>query len=105
MCRMIGIKHFDYDKHKDILTGFLGLARDGKVLPGDSTGHTDGWGIGYYKNRKAVITKSGHSANIDRARILNILKTIQKNKYPDLTFTQVSLARDKQMKTFAPVQV
>ena len=62
MCRMLGLKNFEYGRHKEILENFLALADRGNVLPGDGPGHRDGWGIGYYENGQAVVHKSGGSA-------------------------------------------
>jgi predicted glutamine amidotransferase len=61
MCRMLGLKNFVFRRHREILENFFGLAEAGKTLPGDTPGHLDGWGIGFYKNGKAVVHKSGGS--------------------------------------------
>ena len=61
MCRMLGLKNFEYRRHKEILENFFQLAQTGKVPPGNAPGHCDGWGIGYYKNGEAVVHKSGGS--------------------------------------------
>src|SRR4030042_2976014 len=61
MCRMLGLKNFVFRKHREILENFFELAESGKTLPGDPPGHLDGWGIGYYKNGKAFVHKSGGS--------------------------------------------
>jgi glutamine amidotransferase len=58
---MLGLKNFEYRRHKEILEYFFTLAQTGKVPPGDTPGHRDGWGIGYYKNGEAVVHKSGGS--------------------------------------------
>ena len=82
MCRMLGLKNFEYARHKEILEDFLALADTGNVLPGSKPGHHDGWGIGYYENGRAVVHKSGGSAaeekedfrktcaRIDRTKVL-----------------------------------
>ncbi len=61
MCRMLGLKNFVFRRHREILENFFELAEAGKTLPGDTPGHLDGWGIGFYKNGKAVVHKSGGS--------------------------------------------
>mgnify|MGYP002395531696 CR=1 FL=1 len=61
MCRMLGLKNFEYRRHKEILEYFLALAETGKVPRGDTPGHLDGWGMGYYRNGQAVVHKSGGS--------------------------------------------
>ena len=66
MCRMLGIKNFDYARHKEILENFLMLADTGNVPPGSKPGHHDGWGIGYYENGRAVVHKSGGSAAAEK---------------------------------------
>jgi glutamine amidotransferase len=58
---MLGLKNFEYGRHKEILENFLTLADAGKVPPGDAPGHRDGWGIGYYQNGQATVHKSGGS--------------------------------------------
>jgi predicted glutamine amidotransferase len=94
MCRMLGLKNFEYDKHKEILENFLALADTGNVPPGSKKpGHHDGWGIGYYENGQAVVHKSGGSAaeekrdfwetcsSIGRSKI--ILVHLRKSSYTD----------------------
>jgi predicted glutamine amidotransferase len=61
MCRMLGLKNFVFQRHREILENFFELAEAGKSLPEDTPGHLDGWGIGFYKNGKAVVRKSGGS--------------------------------------------
>ena len=61
MCRMLGLKNFVFRKHRKILENFFELAEAGKSPPGNTPGHLDGWGIGFYKNGKAVVHKSGGS--------------------------------------------
>ncbi len=61
MCRMLGLKNFVFRKHREILENFFELATSGKSPPGDTPGHLDGWGIGFYKNGKAIVHKSGGS--------------------------------------------
>jgi glutamine amidotransferase len=58
---MLGLKNFVFQKHREILENFFKLAESGKSPPGDTPGHLDGWGIGFYKNEKAVVHKSGGS--------------------------------------------
>ena len=62
MCRMLGVKKFEYARDKEILENFLALADNGNVLPGSAPGHHEGWGIGYYENGRPVVHKSGGSA-------------------------------------------
>lgn len=92
MCRMLGLKNFEYGKHKEILENFFELAEAGDVPPGDEPGHCDGWGMGYYKNGQAVVHKSGGSvveekkdfwktcARIDHSKA--ILVHLRKSSWP-----------------------
>lgn len=80
MCRMLGIKNFDFGKHQQILVDFIELSRIGKVPEGNPPGHNDGWGIGYYKNNKATVIKSGNPIIKDKNKILKILKSIKRTK-------------------------
>jgi glutamine amidotransferase len=79
MCRILGIKNFSYNKHIELVENFYKLAHIGKVPPGNKPGHTDGWGIGYYRNSKPVIYKSGGSVIKEKstffAHIKNIVST------------------------------
>ena len=61
MCRLLGIKYFDFDAHKELVENFFTLSEKGKGYMGSSAGHKDGWGIGYYKEGKPCIYKSGAS--------------------------------------------
>ncbi len=61
MCRMIGIKRFSYEKHRDFLLALAGLAREGRVPDGAKPGHMDGWGIGYYRDGSAILHRSAAS--------------------------------------------
>ncbi|MFH1367851.1 MAG: class II glutamine amidotransferase, partial [Elusimicrobiota bacterium] len=76
MCRLLGIKNFNYDSHKDLLEAFFALAETGNVLPGSPAGHHDGWGIGWYGNGTAKTEKSGGPASKEKERIFGILKGI-----------------------------
>ncbi len=77
---MIGITNFDLRKHKDILEGFFGLAINGNVPPKNEPGHLDGWGIGYYKNNKPRVIKSGGSVVKESKRFFGSLKRIKSSK-------------------------
>jgi predicted glutamine amidotransferase len=74
MCRILAVKNFKFEAHKDVLNDFLNLAENGKVPPNNPAGHLDGWGIGYYQFGTAVTVKSGGSAVKEREKILNALK-------------------------------
>jgi predicted glutamine amidotransferase len=74
MCRILAVKNFKFEDHKDILADFLKLAETGKVPPNNQPGHLDGWGVGYYQFGSAVTVKSGGSAVKERDRILSALK-------------------------------
>jgi len=78
MCRILGITNFDYNTHFEILNNFIGLAETGNILPNNTPGHIDGWGIGYYRNNKPVIIKSGNSILKEKEKALNVLKKINK---------------------------
>jgi len=80
MCRMLGLKHFEYGRHKMILENFLALADTGNILPGDGPGHRDGWGIGYYKNGQAMVHKSGGSAAEEKREFCEICARIGHSK-------------------------
>lgn len=56
---MLGITHFDYSRHHEIVDRFCDLARCGTVMTGDPPGHADGWGLAFYKNGESIILKSG----------------------------------------------
>lgn len=87
---MIGITNFDYKKHKSLVEGFFRLAECGKILKGDSRGHTDGWGIAYYKNGRAVLHKSGGSAIEEKNRFIKIVEKAGKSKIMVLHFRKSS---------------
>jgi len=76
MCRMLGIKHFDYTKHRELVENFFKLAEIGKVPENSNPGHTDGWGIGYYKNDEAVVRKSGGSVIKEKSDFFETLGKI-----------------------------
>jgi glutamine amidotransferase len=59
MCRVIGITHFDYAKHEQIVSRFAQLAHTGMVMTGDPPGHEDGWGLACYRDGQLVLRKSG----------------------------------------------
>ena len=95
---MIGLTNFDWKKHKEILENFFKLAQTGKILPGNSPGHCDGWGIGYYKNGEAVIRKSGKSILREKRKFFDTLEGIahshilivhlRKSAWPETSTTQ-----------------
>jgi len=87
MCRMLGIKNFQYNKHKEILENFFELATTGKVQKGDPPGHLDGWGTGYYrsrfrrnKNNNAFVYKSGNSVVKEKKEFFKTLERISDSK-------------------------
>lgn len=59
---MLGIKNFDFIKHRVYIENFLYLAGCGRNLPEDRGGHQDGWGAGWYENGIAKAYKSAGSA-------------------------------------------
>ena len=61
MCRVLGITHFDYATHREIVARFCELARTGRVMAEDPPGHEDGWGLAFYRNGRLVVQKSGNS--------------------------------------------
>ncbi|HCJ66093.1 MAG TPA: class II glutamine amidotransferase [Elusimicrobia bacterium] len=86
MCRMLGIKNFDYQKHKKVIEEFFKLAQSGKTLPGNSPGHLDGWGIGYYQNGQAIVFKSGNSVVEEKDKFFKKIREIAKSKILILHF-------------------
>jgi len=78
MCRLLGIINFDFNTHKGLLDEFFGLAETGKILPGDTPGHKDGWGIGFYDKGIAKTVKSGLSAIEEKTRIFETLEKLDK---------------------------
>jgi glutamine amidotransferase len=80
MCRILAIKNFDYKTHEQVLLSFFGLSRTGKVPENNTPGHTDGWGIGYYKNNKPILIKSGNSIIDEQKKFFTALKQINKTQ-------------------------
>lgn len=80
MCRILGIKNFDYQIHKGVIEEFFKLAQSGKTLPGDSKGHLDGWGIGHYQDGQAIVFKSGNSVVEEKDKFFKKIKEIAKSK-------------------------
>ncbi len=80
MCRMLGIKNFEYQKHKDIIQKFFLLAEKGKVPPNNKKGHLDGWGVGWYENCKPKIYKSENSMTQEKEKFFNLIEKINKTK-------------------------
>jgi glutamine amidotransferase len=76
MCRILTITSFEYNKHVAFIDGFFALSSCGEVPPGNEPGHTDGWGIGYYKNGVAGVIKSGGSIIDEKAKFYSSLRTI-----------------------------
>lgn len=76
MCRLFGIKEFDLNTHRGILDAFLALAEKGNTLAEDPPGHLDGWGIGYYRDGKAIVHKSGGSLLDERGEYYDTLEKI-----------------------------
>ena len=74
MCRLLGIKNFDYETHKELVENFLTLAEKGKGYMGNTSGHKDGWGVGYFKEGKPFIYKSGTSIIKEKDAYFNKLK-------------------------------
>ncbi|MCX7956387.1 MAG: class II glutamine amidotransferase [Endomicrobia bacterium] len=72
MCRILAIKNFYKEKHQYIIDSFIKLAEKGKVPKGNTPGHLDGWGMGYYIENKSKIYKSGKS-------ILEEINILQEN--------------------------
>lgn len=80
MCRMLGIKNFDYQKQKDIIQNFFSLAENGKVPPNSSKGHLDGWGIGWYEDNQAKLYKSRKSIIEEKEIFFQQIEKIKKTK-------------------------
>jgi glutamine amidotransferase len=76
MCRLLGIKNFNFKKHAAALNEFLDLAESGKVPPNNSPGHADGWGVGYYRSGGAVTAKNGTSASGEMANVVGMLQEV-----------------------------
>ena len=77
MCRLFGIKNYDLNKHHKLLENFCELARTGNVMAGDPPGHQDGWGLGYYRDGKAVLHKSGGSLTEEKDVFFSALAQAQ----------------------------
>ncbi|AMV71551.1 glutamine amidotransferase [Desulfuromonas sp. DDH964] len=73
MCRVIGITHFDWSKHRTIIERFCQLARTGVVMAEDPPGHLDGWGLAFYREGRLVVHKSGASILDERERLFTLL--------------------------------
>ncbi|MDI6641191.1 MAG: hypothetical protein QME68_02650 [Elusimicrobiota bacterium] len=98
---MLGIKNFDYTLHKELLESFFKLAQVGKTLKGDTSGHLDGWGIGYYKNGEAVVHKSANSVIKEGKEFFEIVEKIVTSKVLIIHYQKIRLAWDKQSGKFA----
>jgi len=77
---MMVITEYDFKKHKEILDNFFKLSVTGMVPTKNAPGHLDGWGIGWYKNGKANIVKSGNSVVKEKEYFFNSLRKIGKSK-------------------------
>jgi glutamine amidotransferase len=77
---MLGLKNFVYQKHREILENFFELAEVGKIPPGNTPGHLDGWGIGFYKNGKAVVHKSGVSIVKEKQEFFETCERVKASK-------------------------
>lgn len=77
---MLGLKNFVFRKHREILENFFELATSGKTPPGDPPGHLDGWGIGFYKNGKAVVHKSGGSIVEEKQEFFESCEKVKTSK-------------------------
>lgn len=73
MCRVLGITHFNYSRHKQIIARFCGLARTGIVMAEDPPGHEDGWGLAFYQNGKLVVHKSGANLLEETDKVIRVL--------------------------------
>jgi predicted glutamine amidotransferase len=76
MCRLLGVTNFDYSAQKDIVDGFCGLARTGKVMAGDPPGHGDGWGLAFWDQGKLVVDKSGGNLIDEAGRVHDQLRRV-----------------------------
>jgi predicted glutamine amidotransferase len=79
MCRMVAITNFVFHEHREILKNFLKLARSGKVLPGNTPGHLDGWGMGYYRDGEPVVRKSGHSITEEKEEFYGLCEEVRES--------------------------
>lgn len=77
---MLGLKNYVFQKHQIILKNFFELAENGKTLPGDTPGHLDGWGIGFYKGGKARVHKSGGPVIEEKQEFFETCKRIRTSK-------------------------
>ncbi len=77
MCRMLGLTNFIFQRHKKVIENFFELARSGKFLPEDSPGHLDGWGIGFYRNGKVMVHKSGGSILKERREFFEVCRSVK----------------------------
>lgn len=77
---MLGIKNFDLELHRNIIENFFKLAQNGKTLPDDTLGHTDGWGIGYYRDGNAEVYKSKNSVLDEKGTFFEKVKLIKKTQ-------------------------
>ena len=80
MCRMMAVTNFKFDTHKEIIDNFFMLSRTGMVPPNNKPGHLDGWGIGWYKNGKSNVIKSGSSIIKDKNKFCIALRGIGSSK-------------------------
>lgn len=76
MCRLLGITHFNYQVHAQIVQNFCQLARDGRVMDGDDPGHGDGWGVAYYQLGQATVHKSALSLYDEQDRLHQLLARV-----------------------------
>ncbi|BCR04345.1 hypothetical protein DESUT3_14140 [Desulfuromonas versatilis] len=77
MCRVLGITHFDYSRHRNIVERFCELARSGMVMAGDPPGHEDGWGLAFYQEGRLVVHKSGINLLEETEKVHGILSQAQ----------------------------
>ncbi len=73
MCRLLGIRNFDFATHRQIIENFCDLARTGNVMAGDPPGHGDGWGMALHLNSRWEVHKSGRNLLEERGHVLNHL--------------------------------
>jgi predicted glutamine amidotransferase len=76
MCRILGIRNFDFRKHRELLENFARLADTGMVVRGWEPGHRDGWGIGWSRENRSFVHKSGNSILRDRKTYLEKLEAV-----------------------------
>jgi glutamine amidotransferase len=80
MCRMLGLKNFIFQRHREILENFFELAKTGKCPPGGTPGHLDGWGVGFYKDGKAVVHKSGGSIVEEKQKFFETCERVKASR-------------------------